>query len=88
MKRLYLAIILLLTSFIYVIHKVTQEKLYLKKFSFNAENPVKLDWGSIRIDTGFMENSSDSYYYIWMTPVYFLILLAIILTLTTFFKRT
>ncbi|MEK4564640.1 hypothetical protein MKX54_08230 [Alkalihalobacillus sp. FSL R5-0424] len=54
MKRLYLAIILLLTSFIYVIHKVTQENLYLKKFSFHAENPVKHDWNSIRIDTGFM----------------------------------
>ncbi|WYP28049.1 hypothetical protein NSQ54_08180 [Alkalihalobacillus sp. FSL W8-0930] len=87
MKRLYLAIILLLTSFIYVIHKVTQENLYLKKFSFHAENPVKHDWNSIRIDTGFMENSSDSYYFIWMTPVYFLIFIALALTLSTLFKK-
>lgn len=81
MKKLLIAIMLLLFSLIYVIVRVTHSTLYLNKISVEADNPVRIHWNAISIDTGFIQNSPDSIYLIWMTPVYLFALFAIILTL-------
>lgn len=80
MKKLLVAILLLFFSLFYVIYRVTQSELYLNKFSIHADNPVSFHWNSIAIDTKFIQNSHDSIYFIWMTPIYFLVLIALILT--------
>jgi hypothetical protein len=87
MKKLLVAILLLFFSLIYVIYRVTQSKLYLNKISIHAGNPVSFHWNSIAIDTKFIQNSHDSIYSIWMTPVYLLVLIALILTYLAFKEK-
>jgi hypothetical protein len=87
MKKLLVAILLLFFSLIYVIYRVTQSKLYLNKISVHADNPVSFHWNSIAIDTKFIQNSHDSIYSIWMTPVYLLVLIALILTYLAFKEK-
>ncbi|KAA0543101.1 hypothetical protein FZW96_20895 [Bacillus sp. BGMRC 2118] len=84
MKKLLIANILLLISLIYVIVRVTHSTLYLNKISITAENPVRLHWNTISIDTSFIQNSHDSIYLIWMTPIYVLVLIAVLLTFIGF----
>ncbi len=93
MKKLLTANILLLTSFVYVIYRITENLLYIPKLSILAKNPVSLDWNSIDIDTGFGkdkfgESIHDSIYHIWMSPVYFAVIIAIILTFLAFKKKS
>jgi uncharacterized membrane protein len=84
MKKLLIAVILLLSSFIYVVVRVTQSTLRLNKISVNADNPVSFHWNNIGIDTGFIKNSPDSIYFISMLPVYLLVLIALFLTVLAF----
>jgi len=87
MKKLLIANILLLFSLIYVIYRVTKTHLYLPAFSFDADNPVRLHWNFIAINTGLNQGHPGSIYWIWMTPIYMLVLIALILTLLAFKKR-
>jgi hypothetical protein len=87
MKKLLTAIFLLLISLIYVIVRFTQSTLYLNKISVKAENPVRIHWNYISIDTGFIKNSPDSIYLIWMTPIYLAVLIALILTCLSIKKK-
>ncbi|OIK16876.1 hypothetical protein BIV60_02365 [Bacillus sp. MUM 116] len=87
MKKLLTAIILLLISLIYVIYRVTKASLYLPEFSINAKNPVSLHWNFIAIDTGITQGGPGSIYWIWMTPIYLLVLVSLILTFLAFKKK-
>ncbi|MGG1572264.1 hypothetical protein [Fictibacillus sp. NRS-1165] len=74
-------------SLIYVVARVTQKALYLDRFSVNAENPVRFHWNTIGINTGFIKEDPGSVYYIWITPVYIAVLLALLLTIMAVVKR-
>ena len=87
MKKLLIAVVLSLISLIYVLVTITQNTVRLDKISIEAENPVSFHWDSIAINTGFIKNSPDSIYYIWMVPVYLLVLLSLLLTVVAFNKE-
>ncbi|MEK5389045.1 hypothetical protein NSQ59_01505 [Margalitia sp. FSL K6-0131] len=87
MKKLLVAVLLLLISLIYVIVQVTKKLLYLPKFSIKADNPVSFHWSYIDINTGFQQGDPGSIYHLWMIPVYLLILIALILTALAFRKN-
>ncbi|MEH7336185.1 hypothetical protein V7161_26525 [Neobacillus drentensis] len=92
MKKLLISNMLLMVSFLYVVFRVTDRTLYLQKISVMAENPVSIHWNSIAIDTGFIQDKfghsmPGSIYFIWMTPIYIFVFVAIILTLLAFKKK-
>ena len=87
LKKLFIAIVLLLTSLIYVLVTITQNTVWLDNISVDAQNPVSFHWDSIAINTGFIKNSPDSIYYIWMIPVYVLVLISLILTAVAFRRK-
>ncbi|MFD0047994.1 hypothetical protein ACFVHQ_01410 [Actinomycetes bacterium NPDC127524] len=84
MKKLLIAILLLLASLIYTVVQFTKKGLYLPKFSIDANNPVSFHWSSIEINTGFQQGDPGSMYYFSMLPVYILVLIALILTVLSF----
>ncbi|MCA0990916.1 hypothetical protein [Pseudalkalibacillus hwajinpoensis] len=55
MKRLVIANFLLIISLIY---RITKPNLYLPAFSIEAENPVKLTFTTLTIDTGFVTGNN------------------------------
>ncbi|MGV2447749.1 UNVERIFIED_CONTAM: hypothetical protein FO527_27450 [Bacillus sp. ATCC 13368] len=87
MKRLLCAVLLLFASLIYVIVQVTKNVLYLPEFSIETENPVSFHFNFIEINTGFQQGDPGSIYHLWMTPVYILVLIALILTVLSFRKK-
>lgn len=80
-----MAVLLLLVSLVYVVVRVTKKGLYLPKYSIEAENPVSFHWNYIEINTGF-QSGPGSIYYLWMTPVYIMVLIALVLTILSFRK--
>ncbi|MFJ5717587.1 hypothetical protein [Neobacillus sp. NPDC093127] len=85
MKKLLIANLLLLFSLIYVVVRITHSSLYLPQMYINAENPVSFHWNFIAIDTGLIQDKIGnsmpvSIYLIWMTPIYLLVLVSLILT--------
>ena len=87
MKRLMVANFLLLSTLIYLIYRVTKTSLYLPAFSIEAENPVKLTFTTLTIDTGFVTGNADSIYSIWLSPIYLLILIACVLTISPLISK-
>ncbi|MGV3272933.1 hypothetical protein CHH79_13215 [Bacillus siamensis] len=87
MKKLLFAMLLLLGSLVYMFIRLTKSKLYLSKFSYQADNPVSFHWNYIGIDTGFVQGDANSIYQIWITPIYLAVLVALILSILAFFKR-
>lgn len=80
MKKLLIANILVLISFIYLLLSVTEKTIYLNEFSMDVINPVQLGLNYIDIN-------AKGTYTIWMTPAYILIIIAIVLTLLSFKKK-
>ena len=87
MKRLLIANFLLLFSLVYIVYRVTKTSLYLPAFSIATENPVKLTLTTLTIDTGFVPGNTGSLYAIWLSPIYLLIMVATILTLSPFISK-
>ncbi|MYL63239.1 hypothetical protein GLW07_07705 [Bacillus hwajinpoensis] len=87
MKRLVIANFLLIISLIYLIYRITKPKLYLPAFSIEAENPVKLTLTTLTIDTGFITGNAGSIYSIWLSPIYLLILIACVLTISPLISK-
>ena len=87
MKRVAFANFLLFISLIYLIYRVTKPSLYLPAFSIAAENPVKLNFTTLTIDTGFVSDNVGSIYSIWLSPIYLLILIACVLTISPLIKK-
>ncbi|MDM5196797.1 hypothetical protein QUF79_01715 [Fictibacillus enclensis] len=83
-KKLRIAVLLLLISLAYLLYRLGQETLYLSRFSMHADNPVSLHWNRISLDTQLVKGDPGSIYEIWMTPVYGLILIVLILTILSF----
>lgn len=85
MKRLYVAIGLLMFSFCYALVKITNQTPYLSKISIDSDvTPIDYSLIHISIDTGFFDNNDPrSIYTIWMFPIYFLVFIAMGLTLWT-----
>ncbi|PAF35026.1 hypothetical protein CHH69_12775 [Terribacillus saccharophilus] len=86
MKKLLIANILILISFIYLLLSVTKDTIYLNEFSMNVDNPVQLGINYIDINAQFAEGLTGIYT-IWMTPAYILIVFAIVLILLSFKKK-
>ncbi|MCZ4248906.1 hypothetical protein O2313_15395 [Bacillus amyloliquefaciens] len=87
MKKLLFAILLLLGCLAYMFNRLTKSKLYLPKFSYEADNPVSFHWNYIGIDTGFVKGDPNSIYQIWITPIYIAVLVAITLSVLAFLKK-
>ncbi|KAB3541933.1 hypothetical protein F9231_07955 [Bacillus safensis] len=79
MKKIFIAITLLLGSIIYLIFRITKPKLYLNEFSYEVDNPISIKWNYILIDTGFVKDNPNSVYEIWITPIYIIIILSLLL---------
>lgn len=86
MKKLLIANILVLISFIYLLLSVTEKTIYLNEFSMDVINPVQLELNYIDINAQLAEGLKGTYT-IWMTPAYILIIIAIVLTLLSFKKK-
>jgi hypothetical protein len=87
MKRLVIANFLLIISLIYLIYRITKPSLYLPAFSIEAENPVKLTFTTLTIDTGFVTGNAGSIYSIWLIPIYLLISIACVLTISPLISK-
>ncbi|WP_273833078.1 hypothetical protein [Guptibacillus sedimenti] len=84
MKRLIITNSLLIISLIY---RITKPTLYLPAFSIEAENPVKLTLTTLTIDTGFVTGNAGSIYSIWLSPIYLLILISCVLTISPLISK-
>lgn len=80
-----IANILLLLSFLYLLFSVTEGEVYINKFSAELDNPVQLGLNSIGItvDAG---NGFVGTHYIWILPVYIIVILAVILSIIGYLK--
>lgn len=87
LKKLLIANVLLLLSLIYLVFVVTQPSLYLPDYSINISNPVSFHWTYIEIDTGYEPGDSSSIDRISMTPIFFVVLIALILTALSFNRK-
>ncbi|MGX1195952.1 hypothetical protein RKD52_004621 [Metabacillus sp. SLBN-84] len=87
MKKQLAAALLLLGCLVYLIFALFQSELYLSHFSVEAVNPISLDWNSINIDTKFQDGEPESVYRIWLTPIYGVVCLSLVLIALSFRRK-
>ncbi|TDL76156.1 hypothetical protein [Peribacillus frigoritolerans] len=87
MKKLLAAALLLLGCLMYLIFALFQSELYLPHFSVEAVNPISLDWNNINIDTKFQDGEPGSVYRIWLTPIYGIVCLSLVLIALSFRRK-
>ncbi|MGX1193028.1 hypothetical protein RKD52_001580 [Metabacillus sp. SLBN-84] len=87
MKKLLAAALLLLSCSVYILFKLLQSQLHLPHFSADAVNPISFEWNSINIDTKFQVGEPGSVYRIWLTPIYVIAGLSLILMFLPLKKR-
>lgn len=88
MKKMLISILLLLSSIIYLIWRMTIDTIYHSDISMEATNPVSFHWWYLQIDTKLIENSEKSLYSVSLIPIYVMIVIALILVFMSLKRKS
>lgn len=78
MKKIFIAIVLLITSIIYLITSLSQKTLHVSSMSMDVDNPIRFHPLYLRISLN-VSDTQPAYYDITLIPVYVLVVVSLIL---------